>query len=236
MMSGVKEKKGTIVITGEAGVGNTILIYALLKGLNEKIKSAFVINPRLNFKHMLESILKDLELPVGEKGENTISLIARSRKYSNERLARDEIVTIVINETQSLDEEILEGLSRFVGADLPVAKLLQILLVGHPELDVKLSSGKLRVFRNRIGVHWQITPLTREEGREYVSHRLKLAGRDISEVFTYHAVNRIWESARGVPRIINLLCDRALTIGSSRARLIIDAKNVGEAINNSATQ
>ena len=233
MMSGVKEKKGTIVITGEAGVGKTILIYALLKDQSEKIKSAFVFNPRLNFNNMLENVLRDLEVPVGEKGENTIALIARFRKYLNERLDQDEIVTIVIDEAQSLDEEVLESLFRFAGPDLPAAKLLQILLVGHPELDVKLSSEKLRVFRNRIGVHCQITPLTREEGRGYISHRLKLVGRDISEVFTYDAVNRIWESAGGIPRIINLLCDRALTIGCSKARLIIDAKIVREAIKDS---
>lgn len=230
MISGIDERKGIMVITGEAGVGKTILIYALLRDMGEKIKNAFIFNPRLDFKAMLENILRDLQVPFREKEENILSLVVQFRKYLRERLAQDDIVVIVIDEAQSLDEEVLEALFGLSSPASPTAKVLQILLVGHLDLEVKLDSDKLRPFKKRIASHRRIRPLMQEEAKAYLRHRLKAVGPDLSEIFTPEAVNRMWEFAGGIPRVMNLLCDRALSIGDHTSSPIIDARVIKKAI------
>jgi general secretion pathway protein A len=229
MMSGVKERKRLIVITGEVGVGKTILIYALLKDLTEKIKTAFIFNPKLDFKNLLKTIFQDLEIPLEGKEENVPSLMRQFTIYLQERLARDEIVTVIIDESQGLEEKVLEEVLVLATQDIPAAKALQVLLVGQPELEEKLNSPKLRHWKEKIAIHGQVHPLTREEGRGYIRHRLKLVGRSVSEVFTSEAINRIWEFAGGIPRVINLLCDRALLIGYTNSSSMIDSKTADQA-------
>jgi general secretion pathway protein A len=230
MMSGVKERKRLIVITGEVGVGKTILIYALLKDLTEKIKTAFIFNPKLDFKNLLKTIFQDLEIPLEGKGENVPALMLQFNKYLQERLARDEIVAVIIDESQSLEEKVLEEVLGLATLDIPAAKALQVLLVGQPELEERLNSPKLRHWKEKIAIHGQVRPLTREEGRGYIRHRLKLVGRSVSEIFTSEAVNRIWEFAGGIPRVINLLCDRALLIGYTNSNPMIDSKIADQAV------
>jgi general secretion pathway protein A len=234
MMSGIQNRKGMVLITGEVGAGKTILIYTVLKSLSEKIKSSFIFNPKLDFKDLLKSILKDLDIPIrGEKDKDNVpTLMLEFRNYLKERVIQDETVAVVIDEAQSMDEEVLADLFRFFSLDIPATKVLQVLLVGQPELETKLNSEKLRPILEKIAIHRQIHPLTREEGRGYVGHRLKVVGRSVSEVFTSDAVNRIWEFAGGIPRVINLLCDRALLIGYTDSKPIIDSLIVNEAIKN----
>ena len=180
MMSGIKEKKRLILITGAVGVGKTILIHALLKDLTEKIKTAFIFNPRLDFKNLLQTVLQELDIPVKEKGADVASLMLQFTQYLQERQARDEIVALIIDEAQSLDEKVLEEILRLATLDTPAARALQVLLVGQPELEEKLDSPRLRPYREKIAVHGQVQPLTREEGRGYIRHRLKLVGQSIS--------------------------------------------------------
>jgi general secretion pathway protein A len=230
MMSGIKERKRLILITGDVGVGKTILIHALLKDLTEKIKTAFVFNPRLDFKNLLQTIFQELDIPLREKGADVPALMLQFTQYLQERLARDEIVTLIIDEAQSLDEKVLEEVLRLATLDSPAAKALQVLLVGQPELEENLDSPRLRPYREKIAIHGQVRPLTREEGRGYIRHRLKLVGQSISEVFTSDAVHRIWEFAGGIPRVINLVCDRALLIGYTNSSSIIDSQIADQAI------
>ncbi len=230
MMSGIKERKRLIVITGEVGVGKTILIYALLKDLTEKIKTAFIFNPKLDFKNLLKTILQDLEIPLEGREENVPALMLRFTNYLQERLAHDEIVTVIIDESQGLEEKVLEEVLKLATLDIPAAKVLQVLLVGQPELEEKLNSPKLRHWKEKIAIHGQVRPLTREEGRGYIRHRLKLVGRGVSEIFTSDAINRIWEFARGIPRVINLLCDRTLLIGYTNSNPMIDSKIAEQAV------
>ncbi len=230
MMSGVKEKKGIIVITGEVGIGKTILIYALLKDLSEGIKTAFIFNPNLDFKSMLETILHELGVPLKEREKDIRLLLSRFRKYLNQRSKQGEIVTVIVDEAQSLDAEVLESLCRIPDPDTSAAKSLQIFLVGHPELGRMLNSRKLEATSRKVGVYAQIKPLTPEEGRGYIHHRLKVAGRDISEVFTAGAINQIWKHAKGIPRIMNLICDRSLFIGHEQSKPIIDSQIINQAI------
>jgi general secretion pathway protein A len=230
MMSGIKERKGMIVITGEAGIGKTILIHALLKDLNEKIKTAFIFNPTLDLPSMLETILRELKVPVPPIERDVRLLLVAFRKYLNQRFTQGEIVTVIIDEAQGLQDEVLESLFRLSDPETPAAKSLQILLLGHPELDRRLKSQKLEILHREVAVSDQIKPLTREEGRGYIHYRLKLVGRDSSEIFTDRAVNQIWKYAKGIPRVMNLICDRSLFIGYEQSRPIIDSKIVRQAI------
>ena len=230
MLSGIKDRVGIIVITGEAGVGKTILVYRLLKDRTEKTRTAFVFNPTLDLRGILENIFQELGLPIREKGENLFSLLVHFRKTLQESFKQSETVAIVIDEAQSLDEEVLEGLFRLATPDSPGTQFLQILLVGHPDLQAKLHSERFTAFKERIAIKAHIHPFTREEGRDYIGYRLNLVGRDISEVFTVEGVNRILEFARGNPRVINLLCNRALLIGRDDARPMVDVKIVTRAI------
>ena len=230
MKSGIKEKKGIIVIAGQTGIGKTTLINALLEDLGEEMKTAYISSPIPDFKSLLETILQELGVPINE-GENEIYLLLiQFRKYFNERYSRGEIVRVIIDEAQSLNAEVLESLGRLLDPDTAAAKSLQILLVGDMELLWMLNSEKLEAVNREIEVYAQIKPLTREEGRGYIQHRLKVAGRDISEIFKAGAVKKIWKHAKGIPRAMNLLCDRALFIGHEKSRPIIDSKIVRQAI------
>ena len=215
---------------GEVGVGKTVLLYALLKDLSQQIKTAFIFNPRLDFKDLLKNILHELQVPTGGKEEDRDSLKLRFAQYLQEGLGKDETVTIIIDEAQNLEEEVLEELGRLLDLATPITRVLQILLVGQPELDAKLNSERLRFLKDRIAIHEKIIPLTREEGIGYIGHRLKMVGRNISEVLTSDAATRIWSFAGGIPRVMNLLCDRALFIGYLDSRPIIDSKIAQEAI------
>ncbi|ABK16725.1 ExeA family protein [Syntrophobacter fumaroxidans] len=230
MMAGIREQKGVIVITGEVGTGKTLLIRTLLNDLADDIKTVFVFHTGLSLKDLLKQVLLQLDVPLWEKEENLAYYLRTLGGYLNERLARNETVAVIIDEAQNLDEDTLEGLGRLCDPETPVGKVLQILLVGHPELEEKLGGDKLRAFRLKIKVHRRIAPLNREEGRRYVEHRLKVAGGKENGTFTPKAVDRILEFARGIPRVINLICDRALLIGFSRASPSIDLKIAREAI------
>ena len=230
MMSGIRERKGLILVTGEVGVGKTILIHAILKDLSKNIKTAFIFNPRFDFKSLLKNIFLELELPIDKKGESLSVLLQQFKEYLQTRASRDEMVVIIIDEAQGLGDEVVEEIDRLFSLGAPEGKVLQVLLVGQPELEAKLNSEKFRFFKEKIAVHSQISPLTREEGRAYIKSRLKLVGGNASEVFTSEAMKRVWKFARGIPRVMNLICDRALLIGCSNASPLVDSKIIDQAM------
>jgi len=226
--SGIKERKGVMVITGEVGTGKTTLINALLKELSEKIKTAFIFNPKLTFKQLLKTVLWELKIPVS--GESTPSLLGKLNVFLNERMAEDENVLIVIDEAQNLSPRVLDDLGRLYQQVPSGVNTLQTLLVGQLELDSKLNSEELRRFKQRITIHKQINLLNVQESREYIDHRLRVVGSSSSKVFTPEAVEAICEYAKGIPRVINLICDGALFAGYEASAPVIDAQMVRKAI------
>jgi general secretion pathway protein A len=230
MMSGVKERRGVIVVTGEAGIGKTLIIQALLKDFSGKIRTAFVFTPPSDFPSLLQSILRNLGFSFERKRGNADWLMDQFQKFLLERLPRDETVAIVVDEAQNLDPEVLKNLDRLFKTDSPAAKLLQLILVGHPDLELNLNSRKLRAFNKRIALCCRIRPLDSNEGRGYLRYRLKRAGRDFSEIFTTEAGSQIWKFAGGIPRVMNLVGARALDIGYHRSSPIIDSQIIQEAI------
>jgi len=226
MVYGINERKGFISITGEVGTGKTTLIYAMLEHLNDKVKTVFIFHTNITFEELLKNILLEIELPVVEK-EKT-ALLRQLNEYLIQRLSRGENLAIIIDEAQNLTKEVLEEIRLLSNLETPKAKLLQIVLVGQPELEAKLESPDLRQIKQRIGLRRQIRPLNKEECRKYIDHRLHLVGSSSSKIFTSEALSLICAYGQGIPRTINLICDNALLIGYSLSRMTIDADIIHE--------
>lgn len=222
LMSGIKERRGIIAITGDVGTGKTTLIYTLLKDLSAQIKTAFISNPRLTFKQLIKAILWDLKVPV--IGNSTYSLLHKFDLYLQERSASDENVVIIIDEAQNLSGRVLEDLDRLSQQETPSGNLLQILLVGQLELEANLKAEELQPLKQRIALHRRLRPLNWEESKAYIDHRLKIVGSSLSKAFTPEAVDLICEFAKGVPRVVNKICDQALFAGYHASVQRIDAK------------
>ena len=224
MTSTIKKRLGTITITGEVGTGKTTLVHTLLKDLDKNIKVAFVFNPKISLEDLLSSVLDNLGVPVGET--KLYALLQMFNIYLKERLPLNETVAIIIDEAQNMNMEVLEGMNRLSKRETPAAKLLQIILVGQPELEENLDSPGLREFKKRISVRRQISPLTPAETKSYIDHRLKKAGSSSSKVFTPQAVDLLCKYSKGIPRVINQLCDHSFLTGYVLSIPKIDAKIV----------
>jgi len=224
MNSVIRDRLGTITITGEPGTGKTTLLYTLLENLDKNIKTAFIFNPKLSFEDLLKSILRDFGVPV--RDTHLYALLQTFNLYLKERHPLDETVVIIIDEAQSMNMEVLEGVNRLGKRETPASKLLQIILVGQPELEKNLDSPGLQEFKKRIAVRRQISPLSPAETKGYIDHRLKIAGSGSSKVFTPAAIELICKHAGGIPRVINQLCDHAFLTGYALSTQKIDAKIV----------
>jgi general secretion pathway protein A len=228
MIYGVKERKGFISVTGEVGTGKTLLIYALLRNLPERVKVVHVSHTGITFEQLLRTIF--LELGEPQAGEEMYLLLHRLHQYLLRKLPSGENVTLIIDEAQNLSKEVMEDIRMLSNLETATVKLLQVLLVGQPELETKLNSDDLRQFKQRIGIRRNIKPLNSEECRQYMEHRLRLVGSSLADVFAADAVPLISDYTGGIPRLINILCDNAFLIGFSLDRKRIAADIVREAI------
>ena len=229
MIKGIESRQGFISITGEVGTGKTTLIHYLLMSLDDKVKTAFIFHPSITFEELLGSILRELYLEVTGKDKKT--LLHHLVEYLS-RIGRDETVTVIIDEAQHLAIETLQELEKLSDLAHMASGRLQIVFVGQPEFENILSSPNLKIINQRIRIRSKITTLTAEESREYIEHRLKLVGRSTSNTFTPKAISVIIEHAKGIPRIINIVCDNALLNGFSESKKKIDEKIIREVIKN----
>jgi general secretion pathway protein A len=228
MIAGIRERKGITVVTGEVGTGKTTLVYALLSGLSGRIRTAFVFHSSVGFQDLLRNILMELGEKIREN--NLTSLIMQFNRYMRVRMARDETVAIVIDEGQNLKVDVIENLFRLFIRESPSAKLIQILLIGQPELEPKLDTIELQAFKDRVTTRYRIDTLNEKECREYIEHRLKVAGSEGACIFEPEAVQLIWKFSQGIPRVINTLCDRALLNGYTASRKVINGKLASETL------
>lgn len=229
MIYGIRERRGFISVTGEVGTGKTTLIYTLLNNLSEKVRTVFIYHTNTTFEQLLKTILLELGVDAGGQ-QDKLSLLRSLNAYLIHQLDQQSTVAVIIDEAQNLSKDVMEELRMLSNLETCKTKLLQIVLVGQPELEMKLNSPDLRQLKQRIGIRRQIKPLTPKESRKYMEHRLKVVGSSTSRVFTPQAVSMICKYAHGIPRNINVICENTFLIGYSLSKKRISATIVREAI------
>lgn len=209
---GVKRHKGFVVLTGEVGTGKTLLLRCLLQVLkaSNDVAYAYVFNGRLSPLEFLQYVSADLGLAAS--GKNKSELLRQLATYLIARSQKKLITVLVVDEAHHLSADILEEIRLLTNLETSQEKLLQILLVGQPELDEKLDSVELRQLKQRIAFRSQLTALDLNETKGYIERRLQLAGADGSaaELFPAAAIAAVYRHSGGVPRLINTICENAL--------------------------
>jgi type II secretory pathway predicted ATPase ExeA len=225
---GVGRRKGFIVITGEVGTGKTLLVRCLLAELRKgNIAFGYVFNPLLSTTEFFQYILADLGLPYA--GRSKTEVLLDLNRFLIQRHARGLITALVIDEAQSLRAELLEEIRLLTNLETSQQKLLQIVLLGQPELDTVLDSAELRQLKQRIALRCQLLPLDEEQTKAYVHSRLERAGaKPDGPIFTDEALSTVHEYSRGIPRVINNLCENAMVSGFARQQKPVTSEMVVE--------
>jgi len=229
ILYGIKERKGFISITGEIGAGKTTICRAIINQLDaHNIKSAFIFNPSLSGLQLLEAILEDFGIK--PKSSNKIDLFNQLNKFLISELSSNQNVVLIIDEAQNIRNNLLEEIRMLSNLETEKEKLFQIILVGQPQLNNKLNSSELWQLRQRVAIRFHIKPLEKDEVGAYINHRLKVAGSDGSIKFTDDAFEIIYKFSKGIPRLINLFCDRSLLTGYVTEVRIINHEIVTKSI------
>lgn len=209
---GVRRHKGFVVVTGEVGTGKTLVLRCLLRLLKQSpnIAYAYVFNGLLSPTEFLQYILADFGLPVS--GKNKGELLFDLSRFLVSRSEKKQTTVLIIDEAHHLSEEILEEVRLLTNLETAEDKLLQIVLVGQPELDIKLDSPRLRQLKQRINFRAHLDQLNESETKGYIERRLRVAGKDCAAetVFPLETITAVHQHSQGVPRLINTICENAL--------------------------
>ena len=227
---GVERRKGFIVMTGEVGTGKTLIVRCLLELLNrQNITYAYIFNSRLSPEDFLRYIAADLG--IAAKGKTKGELLLDLSSYLVTRYQKKLTTVLVIDEAHHLAADVLEEVRLLTNLETADQKLLQILLVGQPELEIKLDSHGLRQLKQRIALRSHLDPLTREETAGYIQRRMRIAGANshASSVFSNEAISAIHRHSRGIPRLINTVCENTLIYAYARQVHTVTPSMVAEA-------
>jgi type II secretory pathway predicted ATPase ExeA len=222
LADGIKGKKGLLVVTGEVGTGKTILLRKLMRHLEATTRFVFVSTNHLTSDGLSDLIFEDLGLPT--QGKTGFGLVQALKDYLLQQNREAKTVALLIDEAQKLTDGALESLCDLSNLETEQEKLLQIVLVGQPELLVKLRKPALQRIKQRIAIHHQTRALSLARDVEhYIRHRLRAGGYEGPEIFNQKALEAIWSYSSGTPRLINTLCDNALAMASRAGRKRVSA-------------
>ena len=213
LVHGIESKKGFMLVTGEVGTGKTILLRKLMRHLEGRVQFVFVSNSHLTSYGLTELVVQNLGL--AQKEKNRLDMIQELNNYLVAELRAGRTIALLIDEAQKLSDEALEGLCDLSNLETDQEKLLQIVLVGQPEITTKLNKTSLRRIKQRIALHHRLYALqTPAEVDQYICHRLRIVGYEGADIFGKEAVEAVWHYSGGTPRLINILCDNALAVAS----------------------
>jgi type II secretory pathway predicted ATPase ExeA len=208
-MYGIQTRKGFITLTGEVGTGKTTLINRLLDWLRQRrARTAFLFNSRMNTNQLFDFILAEFEIACDSKSKS--QQLMKLNHWLLERYRMGETVVLIVDEAQNLTFPVLEEIRLLTNLETSTEKLLQIVLSGQPELEERLRLPELRQLRQRIMLRCKTAQLTKEETRDYISQRLKIAGASAESIFSPQALDTIHVYSMGIPRVINLICEHSL--------------------------
>ena len=206
---GIQSRKGFVLLTGEVGTGKTTLINKLLEWLRlQQVATAFIFNSRMNVPQFLDYMMADFGIQHDSRAKSQILL--RLYNWLLDRYRAGETAVLIVDEAQNLSDEVLEEIRMLTNLETFTEKLLQIVLVGQPELEQRLKQPQLRQLRQRLTLRAKTHALTMDETRAYVQQRLRIAGSNGQQIFEPEAVATIHRHAMGIPRVINLLCEHCL--------------------------
>jgi general secretion pathway protein A len=231
LIYGITNRKGFLLVTGEEGVGKTTLIgliHLYFAITNPKIRIIPIFRPCFNLEEYIEEILRKLRFPVFRGTKS--SMVLQFNNFLRQGSSKGEILAIMFDESQNLSNETLEDLRLLANRNTKSGTFVQEIFVGEPHIERKLESRDLRPLRQRMTIQVDLKPLTKEESRQYMEHRLNKAGSNISKVFTPKAENLIFRYSQGNPMIMNRICDKAFSFGYSQMKKTIDCASVKEAI------
>jgi general secretion pathway protein A len=223
---GIETKKGFIVITGEVGTGKTTLLRKLMRNLEDTVHSVFIFNTDLSFPELLQLILHDLGL--APKEASKVTMLQELNDYLIKQLKQGHTVATLIDEAQNLSDDALENLRLLSNLETDQEKLLQIVLMGQPELEAKLDQPKLRQLKQRVALQCRLAPLKDEEVGPYIDFRLSAVGFEDKDLFHPDGIQQIAFYSKGIPRLINIICDNALLCAYARSKKIVSADMIKE--------
>jgi len=225
LMFGIETRRGLLVLTGEAGTGKTSILNQVLDWLRYRGRStAFIFHTRVEPIVLLRLVLTDFGLPCESKSKR--DLIRTLHHWLLQRHAVNDVPVLILDEAQALPRQTLDDIRLILNAETSRGKLLQIILSGQPELEEKLRSPALRQLRQRIMVHSRLPVLLEEETAAYISRRLAVAGCSDTSVFPHEVVQSIYAISRGIPRVVNLLCEHALICACGEQRRVISPEMI----------
>ncbi|MBM3285999.1 MAG: ATPase [Candidatus Eisenbacteria bacterium] len=226
---GIAERKGILVLTGEVGVGKTLMVRTLIDRLPPGVETAVVMNARLSFKHLLYLAL--LDFGIQPRARTKVELLLALQEFLLNLGRRDGTALLIVDEAQTLSTRSLEEFRLLSNLETSTQKMFQILLVGQPELKATLSLHSLRQLRQRIPGICDVSSLPPDSVAEYVEHRLNVAGGGrVSGLFSPEALEQVARFSKGIPRLVNQACDRSLMVGYASGADRIEREHVQEAV------
>jgi len=222
---GIQSRKGFVLLTGEVGTGKTTLINKLMEWLRlQQVATAFIFNSRMDVAQFMDFMMADFGIPC--EGQSKSQILQRLYNWLLDRYRAGETAVLIVDEAQNLSDEVLEEIRMLTNLETFTEKLLQIVLVGQPELEQRLKQPQLRQLRQRLTLRAKTHAFNLEETKSYINQRLRIAGANGDAIFSEDATAGIFRYSLGVPRVINLLCEHCLVSAFVDQQKVVKAEVV----------